>query len=247
MDTINIKGIVIRSVDYGETSKILTVFSFEKGIISIMAKGVKNPKSKKQNLISLFTESNFELTKSKDFYYLRDGEILKNNFHIRDSVKKIYLCQLFFDIIERTTLKNEKNNQIYNLLIKTLDYLKFENDYLTIANMFLIKLISMHGYKPILTSCAKCNKKSFERVFFSNEMGGILCEECRNINSIELSYKEYKYLCNILVEVYENTDIIDKDTDKIKIFKLLINFIVYNTDIIIPNSYKIFVRLEGIE
>ncbi|MFM1582540.1 DNA repair protein RecO, partial [Helcococcus ovis] len=69
MDIDNFRGIVFRAVDFGETSKILTIFTRNEGIISVMARGVKNPKSKKQNLVSVFTEADFELTKSKDFYY----------------------------------------------------------------------------------------------------------------------------------------------------------------------------------
>lgn len=247
MDIDNIRGIVIRAVDYGETSKILTVFSYEKGIISVMARGAKNPKSKKLNLISIFTEVNFDLRKSKQFYYLNDGEIIEYNFHIRENIKKIYLIQMFFDIIERTTFSNEENKVVYELLIKTIKYFNLEDNYLKLSNMFLIKYISMLGYKPVLNQCAKCGKKEFIQVYFSLENGGILCEDCKKINNIRLSFGEYKYLCDILLEVFENTAIIKNEIDERKIFKLLIDFIRYNTDISIPNSYKSFIKLEGIE
>lgn len=243
----NIKGIVIRAIDYGETSKILTIFSYERGIISVMARGAKNPKSKKLNLVSVFTETNFELTKSKEFYYLNDGEIINHNFHIRESIKKIYLSQMFFDIIERTTFKNEENKVVYDLLVKTIKYFGIENNYLKVTNMFLIKLISMLGYKPALNRCIKCGKNQFTNVYFSIENGGIVCENCKKFNNMELNIKEYKYLCDILVEVYENTAIIKNEIDERKIFKLLIDFIIYNTDISMPKSYKSFIKLEGIE
>lgn len=238
---------MIRAVDFGETSKILTVFSYERGIISVMARGAKNPKSKKLNLISIFTEVNFDLRKSKKFYYLNDGEIIEYNSHIRSNIKKIYLIQMFFDIIERTTFKNEEIKIVFELLIKTIKYFGLEDNYLKLTNMFLIKYISMLGYRPVLNTCSRCGKRQFRSVYFSLENGGIVCEDCKRNNNIALTADEYKYLCNILVEVYENTAIIDDEIDERKIFKLLIDFIIYNTDISIPSSYKSFTKLEGIE
>lgn len=246
MDIINLRGIVIRSVDYKESSKILTIFTHKQGLISVMARGVKRPKSKKQNLCSIFTEANFELTKSKDFYYLKDGDILEKNDFITKNVKLIYLSQLFFDIIERTIPRNDKEENIYLLLIKSIEYLKKEENYLIIANMFMIKFISMLGYKPQLVNCVKCNKKNITNIFFSNEYGGILCKDCKKSHDTRLTDKEYKYLYHILNEVYENILIIDSDIDQKKIFRLIFDFIIYNTDINIPNSYKTFTKLEGI-
>lgn len=238
---------MIRSVDYGETSKILTVFSYEAGIISVMARGVKSAKSKKINLASPFTEAIFELNKSKDFFYLKDGEILEDNLKLRENINKIYLCQLFFDIIERTSMKDTAIAEVYLLLAKSMRYLKTEVNFLKVTNMFLIKYISMIGYKPVLSHCVSCKKRTFKSVYFSYEMGGILCEECKKINNIELNYKEYSYLCHILVEVFEKIAIINEDIDEKKIFRILIDFIRYNTDIAMPQAYKSFVKLVGID
>ena len=242
----NLRGIVFRAVDYGETSKILTVFTRDEGIISVMARGVKNPKSKKQNLVSVFTEANFELTKSKDFYYIKDGEIIKDNLHLRNNIIKIYVTQLFFDIIERTTFKNEKNEMIYDLLIKSIHYLNLSKKYITILNMFLIKIISILGYKPVLFNCVACGKNKFKEIFFSESSGGILCEDHQKHDSIRLDFLEYEYLCSILVQIYEKIDIIDNKVDEKKFLKILINFIRYNTEISVPNSYKTLSKLIGI-
>ncbi|MDO4604799.1 MAG: DNA repair protein RecO [Helcococcus sp.] len=246
MDTYNIEAIVFRSIDYGETSKILTVFSLEEGIISVMAKGVKNPKSKKQNLASPFTIANFELNKSHDFYYLKDGEIITSNFKLRKDISKIYITQLFFDIIENTSIKNEKNEIVYLLLKKTLKYLEESEKTILILNMFLIKYISMIGYKPRLFNCVICGKNKFTQIYFSNDKGGILCEDDRDFNSIALKLDEYNYLCQILLEVYENIFIINTGNYEKKITKLLIDFIIYNTGINIPASYKMVTKIIGI-
>lgn len=246
MDTFNIEAIVFRSIDYGETSKILTVFSLEEGIISVMAKGVKAPKSKKQNLVSPFTIANFELNKSHDLYYLKDGEIITNNSKIRKDISKICITQLFFDIIENTSIRNEKNEIVYLLLKKTLKYLEETDKILLILNMFLLKYISMIGYKPRLFNCAKCGKNKFTAIYFSTDKGGILCENDKEFNSIFLNLEEYNYLCQILLEVYENISKINNGDFEKKIAKILMDFIIYNTGINVPASYKMVSKIIGI-
>lgn len=246
MDTFNIEAIVIKSIDYGETSKILTLFSKENGIISVMARGVKLPKSKKQNLVSPFTIANFELNKSNDFYYLKDGEIITNNLELRKDITKIYISQLFFDIIENTSIKNEKIEEIYLLTKKTIKYLEANDKNLLILNMFILKYTSMIGYKPRLFSCVKCGTNKFAKMYFSHEMGGILCKDDKNIFDKEISFEEHRYLCQILTEIFENIDIINTGNFEIKISKLLMEFLIYNTGIKIPQSYKILSKIIGI-
>lgn len=248
MDTYNFKGLVFRSVDYGDTSKIVTVLTEDKGFISLMARGVKNPKSKKQNLVASFTEIYFEANRSGNFYYLKDGEIINDNLNLRQGLINIYLGQLFLDIVERTSIKDQVEKDHYSLLAKSLSALNNNSnkeDILKIANMFLIKYISMIGYKPSIFSCLKCKKRKFKQVYFSKELGGILCQDHYTENSIRLSFEEYQYLIDILLGVFEKLDIIDGGIDQVKIFNLIIDFIFYNLDIKVPASLNMFKKLIG--
>lgn len=248
MDTYNFKGLVFRSVDYGDTSKIVTVLTEDKGFISLMARGVKKPKSKKQNLVASFTEIYFEANRSGNFYYLKDGEIINDNLNLRQGLINIYLGQLFLDIVERTSIKDQVEKDHYSLLAKSLSALNNNSnkeDILKIANMFLIKYISMIGYKPSIFSCLKCKKRKFKQVYFSKELGGILCQDHYTENSIRLSFEEYQYLIDILLGVFEKLDIIDGGIDQVKIFNLIIDFIFYNLDIKVPASLNMFKKLIG--
>ena len=248
MDTYNFKGLVFRSVDYGDTSKIVTVLTEDKGFISLMARGVKKPKSKKQNLVASFTEIYFEANRSGNFYYLKDGEIINDNLNLRQGLINIYLGQLFLDIVERTSIKDQVEKDHYSLLAKSLSALNNNSnkeDILKIANMFLIKYISMIGYKPSIFSCLKCKKRKFKQVYFSKELGGILCQDHYTENSTRLSFEEYQYLIDILLGVFEKLDIIDGGIDQVKIFNLIIDFIFYNLDIKVPASLNMFKKLIG--
>lgn len=246
MDTFNYRGIVLRQTDFSESSYILNIFTYEKGIISVIAKGVKNPKSKKHNLVSVFTEANFELNLSHNRYYLKEGDILNNNLKIREEIKKIYMGQLFFDIIENTLIKEEVNNEVYLLLSKSLIFLSNSNLKLTVGNMFLIKYISMIGYKPRLFECTKCETKKFKDIYFSNSLGGIVCQNHYNLGDSYLMIEEYIYLKSILIEVFENINNIKHIKTEKKIFEIIMNFIKYITEIRELKSYSNLKKLFGI-
>lgn len=54
-----VEGIVIRTTDYGETNKIVTIYSREFGKISAMARGAKKPKSRLAAISQLMTHGHF--------------------------------------------------------------------------------------------------------------------------------------------------------------------------------------------
>lgn len=50
-----VEGIIINETPYGETSKVMQIFTKELGIISVMGKGVKSIKSRLRPLTMKFT------------------------------------------------------------------------------------------------------------------------------------------------------------------------------------------------
>ena len=50
-----VEGIIIREKDYGDTSKIIDIFTKEYGIIGVIAKGSKSMKSKLRSVTTKFT------------------------------------------------------------------------------------------------------------------------------------------------------------------------------------------------
>ncbi|MGE0992705.1 DNA repair protein RecO, partial [Bacillus sp. GMa5/2] len=71
-----VEGIVIRTTDYGETNKIVTIFSRELGKISAMARGAKKPKSRLASVSQLMTHGHFLIQMGSGLGTLQQGEII---------------------------------------------------------------------------------------------------------------------------------------------------------------------------
>ena len=68
------EGIVISTTDYGETNKIVTIFTREWGKIGVMASGAKKPKSRLSAITQLFTYGYFLILSAIGLGSVQQGE-----------------------------------------------------------------------------------------------------------------------------------------------------------------------------
>ena len=82
------EGIVFRTIPYGESNKIVTLFTREAGKVTAMARGAKKPRSKLAAVTQPFTHGSFLIRKGRGM-----GHFIKVNQLIR--------CGLFVKILKR--------------------------------------------------------------------------------------------------------------------------------------------------
>lgn len=224
---MTVTAMVIGHVDYKESSKIIRLFSRELGIISAIARGAKRPKSRMQNLSSLYCLGEFSLLRRDDFYYIKEGRVIDLNEGLREDIRSIYCAQLCVDLIEKSLLDHQVNRDLFDLLAKTVGLIPVSENKFRLMSMFVIKYVSMIGYKPQLKTCVDCGKMP-NPMGFSISKGGIICLDHQG-SAIELSPRDYNYLIWLLYSKLDQVDKIDidkNDIDENKIFAMLINFAI---------------------
>lgn len=77
METVNLRGIVIRELPSGESGKRLLVFAKGYGKVYVVARGAKNPKSKFLAGTQLFRTVTFKLIRERGFMQLLRLILLK--------------------------------------------------------------------------------------------------------------------------------------------------------------------------
>lgn len=229
------------SVDYKESSKILKVFSRDLGIISIMARGAKRPKSRMQNLTSLYTIAEFQLIKRRDFYYLSDGEIIDINSHLRRDIKKLYSAELCLQFLDKSFMEGQVDSYIYELVIKSIKYLANTECYNRLVSMFLVKYMSLIGYQPQLNRCVICGKKNMPERGFSKEYGGITCLD-HEIPYTYLKDADYKYFLWLLYSKIDEINNFPLQVDEKKLAREMINFFAMKTEISKPQVLEVYSR-----
>ncbi|HEX3015654.1 MAG TPA: DNA repair protein RecO, partial [Desulfobacteria bacterium] len=83
------------------------------------------------------------------------------------------------ELVDAAIQENEKNQAPF-LLILTCFHLFESIEPTLVIRCFEVKLLSILGYAPQLEDCVNCNRVTKgEKQYFSIELGGILCSECR--------------------------------------------------------------------
>ena len=187
-----IEGIVISTVDYKESSKIINVFTKEDGIIGVVARGAKKIRSKISNGTDVLSYGTFHINtkNTNSLGNLVEVDIIDNFKLIRKDIIKlnysIYLLELASQVY-----RHDNDKDIYNLLISAL--IKINNNFnpRIITNIIELKLLEFLGIKPAIDYCVSCGKSN-DIVTISSYKGGYLCKNCAlgekilNIKTIKL-------------------------------------------------------------
>lgn len=172
-----IEGIIISSVDYKESSKIINVLTPTEGMIGILAKGCKNIKSKLSATTNLLSYGIFHLNyHNGSIPYLIEIDILNNLKNIKKDLIRLNYS-LFLAELASQVSKTENTDEIYQLLIDGLLKINDFYDSQIITNIIELKLLKYLGIKPSMNECVNCKSKS-NIVTISSYKGGLLCQNC---------------------------------------------------------------------
>jgi len=173
-------AIVIRSREYGESDRLLTLFSREKGKIDAVAKGVRKPKSKQRGGTQLFTYADFLLYKGKTLDTVNQVQPRESFIHLWDDFDRTIAASGIAELLDISTIKEQPEPELFTLTLSFLFLLKHVDPYLAQA-AYALRLMHLQGYLPALTECAECGKALYrEQAFLSAEAGGLLCGLCKN-------------------------------------------------------------------
>ena len=172
-----IEGIVISTVDYKESSKIINIFTKEDGIIGVIAKGSKNIKNPLRATTSILSYGIFYLNHFENrVSTLMEVDIIDNFKEIRKDIYKTNYSLFLLELASQV-YRQERNKNIYDLLITGLKKINEGYDAGIITNIVELKLLENLGIKPNLNHCVSCKSKK-DIVTISSYKGGYICKNC---------------------------------------------------------------------
>ena len=177
-----VEGIILREKDYGDASKILDIFTFEYGIIGVIAKGSKSMKSKLRSVTTKFTYGIFNIYyKEGKLSTLREVDIINNFNNIKKDINLIAYSTYLLDLSEQV-YKQNNNSDIYTLLISTLIKINDKYDYIALTNILELKYLDYLGVMFEVDKCCICGSTNI--ITLSSDKGGYICTNCRTYEKI---------------------------------------------------------------
>jgi DNA repair protein RecO (recombination protein O) len=178
-------AIVIRSLNYGESDKIVTFFTRDFGKLKGIAKGARRSKRRFQNVLGLFSHLRLIFFDREGMGLVRveSGDLLHLFPNIREDLKKIYYGNYYLELVNEMAGERESNPEAFELLLSFLTDLDRTDPEEEQLRMFEIRMLSVFGYRPHLIRCGLCQRsweelKEVPSVFFSLEKGTLICDRC---------------------------------------------------------------------
>ncbi len=140
---LNTEAIVIASQKYGDSSKIITFFTKDFGIIKAIAKGSLQIKSKFGSALEILSYDNINFYSKPEGHLqlLSDAEILRPFYNLSKSLEHITIGFALCETILKTLDEQYKNPIIFGYLVESLNCLN--NLSLNPANILIKFLINL--------------------------------------------------------------------------------------------------------
>jgi DNA repair protein RecO (recombination protein O) len=173
------QAIILGHKDYGEADRILKVFTFEKGKITAIAKGVRRIRSRKAGHLEPFTRVTLLLAKGRNMDIVTQAETVDNYPGLRMDLQRVGYASYVIEVLDRFTYEEGQNIGIFRLLANTLKRLESHPTPTTVVHYYELRLLDLVGFRPQLFECVDCGKPiRAEDQYFSPLAGGVACPRC---------------------------------------------------------------------
>ena len=179
VENVLVTGLVVRNTDYSERDRILSLYTTELGLITVMANGSRAIRSRSLVATELFCYSRFVLTKKNDRYTVKEVELIESFFDLRKDVTRVALAGYACEVLAHVGTENMPEPDLLRLALNTLYALaKDKAPQEQIKGAFEMRAAAILGFMPELSVCADCGEEG-EHVALDVMNGSVRCEACR--------------------------------------------------------------------
>ncbi|MGZ4481235.1 MAG: DNA repair protein RecO [Gaiellales bacterium] len=179
-------AVVLRSMRFSESDRILHLFTSERGRVNAIAKGVRKTGSRFGGRLEPLTHVALVMHEGRgELHTIAGADIVRSHAPLRERPRSLAIGLIGAEAVLKLFAEPEPQPRVFEGLARFLELLDAgdggtgdpAHDMLGLG--FQVKLLLLAGYLPHLTSCANCGA-SGPLVGFSPAAGGAVCGTCRS-------------------------------------------------------------------
>jgi DNA repair protein RecO (recombination protein O) len=180
------KGIVLRSIRYGEADRILDFYTQDAGLVSVIAKGIRRTKSRFGGRLEPLSCVDFLAYEGRTLDTITQVEVLRSFRGVRENLESLEVAGGMVANVRALSGGDEADRRVFNLLYHALEALEARTgEAASIEAAFSLKLSILAGYAIRLDACISCERVPDEaaegdHTYFAPVLGGVLCGDCRS-------------------------------------------------------------------
>ncbi|KAA5540488.1 DNA repair protein RecO [Roseiconus nitratireducens] len=177
-------AIVIRAIEFSETSLVVTLLTREFGQVAALAKGARRPKSSFEGALDLLAVCRVVLIrKSSDALDLLTEAKLQRRFRgAEKSLERLYAGYYIAEMLRLLTDNHDPHPGLYDLTLDALGQIDGSGNTALALLGFDTAALRLLGHAPSTRQCVDCGQvvRGARRVAFAPIAGGVVCETCRS-------------------------------------------------------------------
>jgi len=175
-------GVVVRTTDWSETSRIATIWTRELGKVRVLAKGGRRLKSNFESALDLLTLCSIVLLRksSGTLDLLTEAQVVRRFPQLRRQLPAYYAATYVAELFGEGTEDYDPHPALFDEALRTLEALGTA-EVQSGACLARFELVFWRelGYGLVLEKCAACEAPvSGQKLAFSASHGGVLCGNC---------------------------------------------------------------------
>jgi len=188
-------GVILKTIDYGESDRIITFYSRDSGKQSAIAKGARRSKRRFVCNIDPLCYSRLTLfyNGKSDLLRIDDASLIDGFVAVKADIESYASACYIIELAAEMTEEGESNPLVFAIIVgflRIFDKLDLggeatSNDREVLLRFFEVKLLAALGYLPHLDGCVICRDEIGEggggagpRLYFDCAIGGVVCGVC---------------------------------------------------------------------
>ena len=140
------EGIILKRRNLGETDRILTVFTHQRGKITVLAKGVRKITSRRAGNVELLNRSILYLHQAKSFFILTEAQTIDTYPQLKTNLTLSTYAFHIIELVDKLTAENQENDMLYEHLVNVLQRLS-RNPRQILVRAFEAKILTNQGFE----------------------------------------------------------------------------------------------------
>lgn len=144
-----VEGIVLKRRNFGESDRILTVFTKQRGKIRVLAKGVRRIHSRRAGHIELFRRVTLTLHKGKNFAMVEEAQSFPNADRC-NTLQKMAAAYYASELVDTLLAEEQEHRDVYELFVDALSTIvgSTREEKLELLRQFANNMLWALGFLP---------------------------------------------------------------------------------------------------
>ena len=176
-------AIVLHSMDYLESSRILRLVTREAGVQAVIAKGARRPRSRFGSALDIFAQGSAQvlLKPGRELQTLAGFDVARSRGALAEDLARFTGAAAIADVVLRFA-HEDAAPELFEIVADALDHVAAAPPGAARERTIgaLWRIVGVLGFSPSLDDCSICHATVAvgDAVLFHHRAGGILCDRC---------------------------------------------------------------------